>query len=79
MPRDLLAQGEQPGAVAQTLQDFFPWCAEWADDLTQLFRRYVETKHSQQLLDYDDLLLYWHLLVREPQLAQRSAPAFRTC
>lgn len=62
--------------LARTLQDFFPWCAEWADDLTQLFRRYVETKHSQQLLDYDDLLLYWHLLVREPQLAEEIGARF---
>ncbi len=62
--------------LAQTLKDSFPWCAEWADDLTQLFRRYVETKHSQQLLDYDDLLLYWHLLVREPQLAQEIGARF---
>ena len=62
--------------LTQTLQDFFPWCAEWADDLTQLFRRYVETKHAQQLLDYDDLLLYWHLLVREPQLAEEIGARF---
>jgi DNA helicase-2/ATP-dependent DNA helicase PcrA len=62
--------------LTRTLQDFFPWCAEWADDLTQLFRRYVETKHSQQLLDYDDLLLYWHLLVREPQLAEEIGARF---
>lgn len=62
--------------LAQTLKDSFPWCAEWADDLARLFRRYVETKHAQQLLDYDDLLLYWHLLVREPQLAQEIGARF---
>ena len=62
--------------LAQTLQDAFPWCAEWADDLTKLFRRYVELKHSQQLLDYDDLLLYWHLLVQEPELAQALGARF---
>lgn len=61
---------------AQTLQDVFPWCAEWADDLTKLFRRYVELKHSQQLLDYDDLLLYWHLLVQESELAQAIGARF---
>lgn len=63
-------------SLAKTLQDVFPWCAEWGDDLTQLFRRYVELKHSQQLLDYDDLLLYWHLLVQEPQLAQDIGTRF---
>jgi DNA helicase-2/ATP-dependent DNA helicase PcrA len=62
--------------LAKTLQDAFPWCAEWADDLTQLFRRYVELKHSQQLLDYDDLLLYWHLLVQQSELAQAIGARF---
>nr|WP_298722436.1 ATP-dependent helicase [uncultured Steroidobacter sp.] len=62
--------------LAKTLQDAFPWCLEWADDLTKLFRRYVELKHSQQLLDYDDLLLYWHLLVQESELAQAIGTRF---
>ncbi|HEY0684419.1 MAG TPA: ATP-dependent helicase [Steroidobacter sp.] len=62
--------------LGQTLQDVFPWCAEWGDDLGKLFRRYVEIKHSQQLLDYDDLLLYWHLLVQERQLAQDIGARF---
>ncbi|MFC4310181.1 ATP-dependent helicase [Steroidobacter flavus] len=62
--------------LAKTLQDVFPWCAEWGDDLTKLFRRYVELKHSQQLLDYDDLLLYWHLLVQESELAQAIGARF---
>ena len=56
-------------SLARTLEDAFPWCADWTDELTRLFRRYVEVKHAQQLLDYDDLLLYWHLLVQEPTLA----------
>ena len=57
-------------SLAQTLQEAFPWCSDWGDELTRLFRRYVEAKHAQQLLDYDDLLLYWHLLVQEPRMAR---------
>jgi ATP-dependent DNA helicase UvrD/PcrA len=56
--------------LARTLEATFPWCSDWTDELTRLFRRYVEVKHAQQLLDYDDLLLYWHLLVQEPTLAR---------
>src|SRR5690606_6973271 len=41
--------------LARTLEESFPWCSEWADDLTRLFRRYVEVKQSQHVLDYDDL------------------------
>jgi DNA helicase II / ATP-dependent DNA helicase PcrA len=56
--------------LARTLEESFPWCSDWTEELTQLFRRYVEVKHSQQLLDYDDLLLYWHILMQEPRLAR---------
>jgi DNA helicase-2/ATP-dependent DNA helicase PcrA len=47
----------------------FPWCAEWKDALRDLFEAYVEAKQRQQVLDYDDLLLYWGELMRVPELA----------
>ncbi|MET0499751.1 MAG: ATP-dependent helicase [Steroidobacteraceae bacterium] len=62
--------------LAKTLEDSFPWCVDWHDELTRLFRKYVETKQSQQLLDYDDLLLYWHILVQEPALAAEVGARF---
>src|SRR3954447_228100 len=48
------------GALRDTLNSHFPWCAEWDTELTRLFRAYVERKLDNQALDYDDLLLYWH-------------------
>ncbi|MGH8176234.1 MAG: ATP-dependent helicase, partial [Steroidobacter sp.] len=62
--------------LARTLEENFPWCSDWAEELTQLYRRYVEVKHAQQLLDYDDLLLYWSLLVQEPRLAREIGDRF---
>ena len=62
--------------LQDTLERAFPWCAEWADDLTRLFRAYVAAKQAQQLLDYDDLLLYWDLLMQEPSLAQDVGARF---
>jgi DNA helicase-2/ATP-dependent DNA helicase PcrA len=47
----------------------FPWCAEWKDALRDLFEAYVEAKQRQQVLDYDDLLLYWGELMKVPELA----------
>ena len=47
----------------------FPWCAEWKDELRNLFAAYVEAKQKQGVLDYDDLLLYWGELMRVPELA----------
>jgi DNA helicase-2/ATP-dependent DNA helicase PcrA len=52
-----------------TLELVFPWCLEWEEALTTLYREYVEAKLTQQLLDYDDLLLYWQLMMAEPDLA----------
>ncbi len=64
------------GSLQETLDEAFPWCSDWAEELTALFRRYVEMKHAQQLLDYDDLLLYWHILVQEPQIAREIGGRF---
>jgi DNA helicase-2/ATP-dependent DNA helicase PcrA len=44
----------------------FPWCAAWATELRTLFAAYVEAKQRQNVLDYDDLLLYWaHMLAAD--------------
>jgi DNA helicase-2/ATP-dependent DNA helicase PcrA len=58
-----------------TLQQF-PWCQQWEEELKKLFRAYVERKQQLALLDYDDLLLYWQLLVSEPRLAQHVGAHF---
>ena len=62
--------------LEETLERAFPWCASWADDLRALFGGYVETKQRQHVLDYDDLLLYWHHLMEEPALAQQVGQRF---
>lgn len=59
-----------------TLEQQFPWCLQWEQDLTQLYRAYVERKQKLGLLDYDDLLLYWHALMSEPLLAKQVAAHF---
>ncbi len=48
---------------------FFPWCAGWSSELKALFVTYVEAKQHQNVLDYDDLLLYWAQMVSDPGLA----------
>ena len=53
----------------EVIREAFPWCEEWAPELGGLFRAYAERKQAQSLLDYDDLLLYWHALMQEPALA----------
>ncbi len=58
------------------LQSRFPFCAEWSDRLRTLFRRYTELKQETDVLDYDDLLLCWVHLMREPALAADVAGRF---
>jgi DNA helicase-2/ATP-dependent DNA helicase PcrA len=58
------------GALRETLERHFPWCAEWEEELTRLYRLYVERKLSHQALDYDDLLLYWHAMMCDERLAR---------
>ena len=41
----------------------FPWCTEQLDGLKLLFRTYVDRKAEQRVLDYDDLLLFFHALL----------------
>jgi DNA helicase-2/ATP-dependent DNA helicase PcrA len=56
-------------ALGDTLQQTFPWCADWQSELRSLFRHYVERKQETQALDYDDLLLYWSHLVGDTAFA----------
>jgi DNA helicase-2/ATP-dependent DNA helicase PcrA len=54
----------------------FPWCAEWAEPLSELFRAYVAAKQAQALLDYDDLLLWWAEMLADPALAAEIGGRF---
>lgn len=56
--------------IAEVLRRHFPWCAEWQTELKALFKLYVERKQDRNVLDYDDLLLYWSELVGDPALAR---------
>src|SRR6266481_1131139 len=56
-------------AIEEVLGTTFPWCSTWAAELKALFAAYVETKQRQNVLDYDDLLLYWAQTLSDPGLA----------
>jgi DNA helicase-2/ATP-dependent DNA helicase PcrA len=53
----------------ELLRTSFPWVSAWEKQLRELFGSYVEAKQSQNVLDYDDLLLYWAQTVNDPLLA----------
>ena len=56
-------------SLRDSLDVTYPWCADWEQELRDLFRHYVLRKQQTQALDYDDLLLYWSHLVAEPDFA----------
>jgi DNA helicase-2/ATP-dependent DNA helicase PcrA len=62
--------------LANTLNEFYPWCLDWEQELRELFRHYVVRKQQSQALDYDDLLLYWSYLVGEAEFAREIGSWF---
>ena len=62
--------------LSETLDEVYPWCSDWADELKELFRGYVLRKQQSQALDYDDLLLYWSHLVAEKEFAEEIGSWF---
>ncbi len=60
--------------VEQILRDDLPRFAELAPDFQRLFADYTERKASRNLVDYDDLLLFWATLLESaPVIADRIA------
>ncbi|RWO47267.1 ATP-dependent helicase [Mesorhizobium sp.] len=62
--------------LGEVLGSVFPWCAGWAELLKALFARYVEAKQAQNVLDYDDLLLYWAQMAGEPEISAHLGRRF---
>jgi DNA helicase-2/ATP-dependent DNA helicase PcrA len=60
----------------EVLKTVFPWCAMWSGELRTLFGAYVGAKQAQNVLDYDDLLLYWASMMSEPAIAVQVSSLF---
>ncbi len=55
--------------IEDVLRTLFPWCVAWVAELRELFANYVDAKQRNNVLDYDDLLLYWAQMVSDDALA----------
>lgn len=62
--------------LGDVLRVRFPWCRTEQADLQAVFERYVRRKREQNLLDYDDLLLYWQALCTAPGIGDTVADRF---
>jgi DNA helicase-2/ATP-dependent DNA helicase PcrA len=63
-------------SVELAVEAHFPWCKEEGEDLRRLFEAYVDHKQERAVLDYDDLLLFWHGLLSEPRVARSIRARF---
>ena len=62
--------------LEDVLKTVFPWCAMWPEQLRTLFGAYVAAKQAQNVLDYDDLLLYWAGMMADPGVAAAVSARF---
>ena len=51
--------------VEQILADEFPQFTEFARDVVRIFAEYTSRKAERNLVDYDDLLLFWALMLEQ--------------
>lgn len=60
----------------QVLAEAFPWCGEYSDQLKKLFQAYVDRKDMADVLDFDDLLLFWRGLMKNRDAAEMICSRF---
>jgi len=53
-------------SLSETVKERFPWCNDHVDELATLFKAYTVSKREQNVIDYDDLILYWQALMDSP-------------
>ncbi len=58
--------------VEQILEQEYPQFVQFATEITRIFAEYTSRKSERNLVDYDDLLLFWALMLEQaPSLADR--------
>jgi DNA helicase-2/ATP-dependent DNA helicase PcrA len=62
--------------LADVLARDYPWCSEEIDGIRRIFAAYTGRKRDGNVLDYDDLLLYWKALGRSPLTGPKLAGRF---
>ncbi|MGI9522038.1 MAG: ATP-dependent helicase [Hyphomicrobiaceae bacterium] len=70
----LALNAQQP--LDQIVKQHYPWCVGFEEQLRLLFDEYVTAKQQQDILDYDDLLLYWAEMMSETSIASDIANRF---
>lgn len=64
-------------SLTGVLERHYPEFLQFADEIGELRRKYTEYKVSSRCLDYDDLLLYFKLLLENEEIRSRIAARYR--
>ena len=62
--------------LPEVLAQHYPWCRDQEAEIRAAFLAYVARKRSRGLVDYDDLLVLWRAVLREPDLGASIASRF---
>jgi DNA helicase-2/ATP-dependent DNA helicase PcrA len=62
--------------LVDVLDTTFPWCRDEIEGIRSVFQRYTARKQEHNVLDYDDLLLYWSAVAQAPDTRTRLAGLF---
>jgi DNA helicase II / ATP-dependent DNA helicase PcrA len=61
----------------EIIREEFPQFTDYIDDFTRIFADYLQRKQERNLVDYDDLLLFWAtMLEASPELAERISSLY---
>jgi DNA helicase-2/ATP-dependent DNA helicase PcrA len=62
--------------LADVVDRVYPWCRDDLDGVRAVFAGYVERKRARNVVDYDDLLLYWRALATASDVGPLLRSAF---
>ena len=63
--------------LEESIKERFPYFIDILDEITMLEKRYQEKKRATNAMDFDDLLVYWHRILKEDEaLRQFYASTF---
>jgi DNA helicase-2/ATP-dependent DNA helicase PcrA len=62
--------------IADAIKQVSPPFAKWEAELRQLFGSYADAKQRQNVVDYDDLLLFWLQMMADPAIAEAVRAGF---
>jgi len=77
MLRRILSMALNKGLLLEgVLERYYPEFLQFSEEIGDLRRKYAEYKIASQCLDYDDLLLYFRLLLENEEIRSRIAARY---